>query len=68
MAERQQPDVFGEEPQSTHVPNSDDETLEELGYRQEFKREFGFWSIFGLSFSALGLLPSVAATLGFSLG
>jgi hypothetical protein len=46
----------------------DDETLKELGYRQEFKRKFNFWSLFSLSFSAVGLLPSVAATLGYSLG
>jgi hypothetical protein len=48
--------------------NVDDETLKDLGYRQEFKRKFGFWSIFSLSFSYLGLIPSVAATLGYSLG
>jgi hypothetical protein len=48
--------------------NIDDETLKDLGYRQEFKRKFGFWTIFSLSFSFLGLLPSVAATLQYSLG
>jgi len=68
MAERQYPDGLREEPESTHVTNSDDDILEELGYRQEFKRKFGLWSIFGLSFSALGLLPSLAATLGYALG
>jgi hypothetical protein len=46
----------------------DDETLEELGYRQEFKRTFSRWSIFSLSFSTMGLLPSMAATLDYSLG
>lgn len=48
--------------------NLDVQTLEGLGYRQEFKRQFRLWSIFSLSFSSLGLLPSVSATLGYSLG
>ena len=48
--------------------DSDDEGLLALGYRQEFKREFTVWSIFCLSFSSLGLLPSIAATLYYTLG
>jgi hypothetical protein len=55
-------------PRISTVINSDDETLGELGYRQEFKRKFNLRSIFSLSFSTLGLLPSIAATLGYSLG
>jgi hypothetical protein len=55
-------------PQISTVINSDDEILGELGYRQEFKRKFSLWSIFGLSFATLGLLPSVAATMGYALG
>ena len=51
-----------------HVPDADEEILVALGYRQEFKRKFTIWSSFSVSFSVLGLLPSVAATLGFSLG
>ena len=53
------------------VPESvdaDEAVLNGLGYRQEFKRKFNMWSIFSLSFSSLGLLPSMAATLTFSLG
>ena len=46
----------------------DDDVLVALGYRQEFKREFTVWSIFCLSFSSLGLLPSIAATLYYTLG
>lgn len=48
--------------------DSDDGVLVALGYRQEFRREFTVWSIFCLSFSSLGLLPSIAATLYFTLG
>lgn len=46
----------------------DTEILEALGYRQEFKRKFTVWSNFSVSFSSLGLLPSIAATLAFTLG
>jgi hypothetical protein len=60
-------EVEGGPPIST-VINSDDKTLGELGYRQEFRRKFNLRSIFSLSFSTLGLLPSIAATLGYSLG
>lgn len=49
--------------------NIDDEgDLRELGYKQELKRKFTMESVFCLSFSAMGLLPSLAATLSFSLG
>jgi hypothetical protein len=47
---------------------ADEEVLAKLGYRQEFRRKFTLWSNFSLSFSSLGLLPSVAATLTFTLG
>lgn len=48
--------------------DADDEALKTLGYRQEFKRHLSLLSIFSLSFSILGVLPSIAATLSFSLG
>jgi hypothetical protein len=54
--------------ETSFLVDVDDETLKDLGYRQEFKRKFNSWTIFSLSFSYLGLLPSVAATLGYSLG
>lgn len=43
--------------------NSDEEVLISLGYKPEFKREFGLWSTFCVSFAVLGLLPSIASTL-----
>ena len=58
----------GDAPVIDHVLDADEEVLVALGYRQEFKRKFNIWSSFSVSFSVLGLLPSVAATLGFSLG
>jgi len=51
-----------------HVMSADEEALVALGYKQEFKREFGLWSSFSVSFALLGLLPSIASTLFFGLG
>src|ERR1700692_914493 len=58
----------GDAPVLDHVPDADEEILISLGYRQDFKRKFTIWSSFSVSFSVLGLLPSVAATLYYSLG
>lgn len=38
----------------------DDVFLASLGYKQVFKREFSKLELFGVSFSAIGLLPSIA--------
>ncbi|KAF7867014.1 uncharacterized protein EAF02_009800 [Botrytis sinoallii] len=51
-----------------HLVDTDEEILVSLGYKQEFKRELSIWSSFGVSFSCLGLLPSIASTLGYNLG
>ena len=58
----------GDVPIIVHQPDYDEEILLALGYRQDFKRKFNLWSSFCVSFSVLGLLPSIAATLAFSLG
>lgn len=50
-----------------HEADADEEILVSLGYKQEFKRELSIWSSFGVSFSCLGLLPSIASTLSFNL-
>ena len=47
---------------------ADEEVLAALGYRPEFKREFGLWTSFCVSFAVLGLLPSFASTLYFGMG
>ena len=46
----------------------DDKTLGALGYKQQFKRDFTVIESFSVSFSVLGLLPSVASTIYYSLG
>jgi hypothetical protein len=56
---------FGEE----ELPVDHDElVLLSLGYKQEFKREFSFWTTFCVSFAVLGLLPSFASTLYYGMG
>ncbi|GAB7346952.1 hypothetical protein MBLNU459_g2010t2 [Dothideomycetes sp. NU459] len=46
----------------------DEKTLGALGYRQEFKRDFSIWESFSVSFSVLGILPSIASTISYGLG
>ncbi|KAG8853625.1 hypothetical protein FRB96_008042 [Tulasnella sp. 330] len=48
--------------------SADDAALAACGYKQEFKREFTVWTSFAVSFSVLGLLPSVAVTLIYGMG
>ena len=38
-----------------------------LGYKQELKRNFALPEVFGISFSIIGLLASIASTLSFSI-
>jgi len=38
-----------------------------LGYKQEFKRAFNSLEVFGLAFSIMGLLPSIASVLSSSV-
>ncbi|KAG9005132.1 hypothetical protein FRB94_001824 [Tulasnella sp. JGI-2019a] len=51
-----------------HELTADDAALAACGYKQEFKREFTVWTSFAVSFSVLGLLPSVAVTLVYGMG
>lgn len=48
-----------------HEVDSDEARILALGYKQEFRREFNALSVFAVSFSVLGLLPSVAATFDY---
>lgn len=38
-----------------------------LGYKQELRRNFTMIEVFGIAFSIMGLLPSIASTLAFSI-
>lgn len=50
-----------------HPVDRDEAVILALGYKQEFRREFSLWTTFGVSFSVLGLLPSITSTLWYSL-
>ncbi|SCU83365.1 LAMI_0C02938g1_1 [Lachancea mirantina] len=49
---------------------SDQQVLAEIGYKEELRREFSTVQIFGVAFSIMGLLPSIASTMdgGLSAG
>ncbi|CAI7577814.1 unnamed protein product [Penicillium bialowiezense] len=45
----------------------DNELLATLGYKQELRRHYSTVQIFAVAFSIMGLLPSIASTLSFSM-
>ncbi|KAF4550558.1 GABA-specific permease-like protein [Elsinoe fawcettii] len=45
----------------------DAKVLAAMGYKQELKRNFTKIEVFGIAFSIMGLLPSIASTLSFSI-
>lgn len=47
--------------------NGDTELLAEIGYKQELDRHFGTAQVFGIAFSIMGLLPSIASILPIAL-
>jgi uncharacterized membrane protein YesL len=49
------------------VALNDEDLLALLGYKQEFKRDFSGLELFGLSFSIIGVVQSIAIVLLFSL-
>lgn len=53
--------------QKTAIERTDEELLASLGYKQEFKRAFTGLETFGIAFSIIGLLPSIASVLVYSI-
>ncbi|KAF8507404.1 amino acid/polyamine transporter I [Gautieria morchelliformis] len=47
--------------------HNDEDLLARLGYKQEFKRDFSRLELFGMSFSIVGVVQSIAAVLLFSI-
>ncbi|CCD23975.1 Uga4p NDAI_0C03150 [Naumovozyma dairenensis CBS 421] len=43
---------------------NDNQLLAEIGYKQELKRQFSTLQVFGIAFSIMGLLPSIASVMG----
>lgn len=57
-----------EEPQINAIfSNSDNELLAQIGYKPELKRRFSTIQVFGVAFSIMGLLPSIASIVGTGL-
>jgi len=54
-------------PARDDIKAQDEALLASLGYKQEFKRAFTPFEVFGVAFSIIGLLPSIASVLFFSL-
>ncbi|KAM5537391.1 hypothetical protein V8D89_008910 [Ganoderma adspersum] len=46
----------------------DDGFLEQMGYKQEFRRDFTFLGLFSLVSSELAILPGVAGTIWYTMG
>ena len=44
-----------------------DRCLAKLGYKQELRRNFTLIEVFGIAFSIMGLLPSIASTLSYAI-
>jgi amino acid transporter len=45
----------------------DEELLAEIGYKQELRRHYSTIQVFGIAFSIMGLLPSIASTMNVGL-
>ncbi|KAH7342467.1 amino acid permease-domain-containing protein [Rhexocercosporidium sp. MPI-PUGE-AT-0058] len=54
-------------PRELLAGEADTELLAKLGYKQELRRNFSMIEVFGIAFSIMGLLPSIASTLAFSI-
>lgn len=49
------------------IKKADVRLLAQLGYKQEFKRDFKPLEVFGVAFSIIGLTPSIASVLFYSI-
>ncbi|CAK7891892.1 GABA-specific permease [[Candida] anglica] len=57
-----------EEPQIDAIMStSDNQLLAEIGYKPELQRHFSTLQVFGVAFSIMGLLPSIASVLSTAL-
>ena len=52
-----------ERTRGTNGSYNDEDLLARLGYKQEFKRDFSRLELFGLSFSIVGVVQSIAYVL-----
>ncbi|KAH7882169.1 amino acid/polyamine transporter I [Phlebopus sp. FC_14] len=54
-------------PAKEAIALADEQLLAQLGYKQEFKRAFHPLEVFGIAFSIIGLLPSIASVLFYAI-
>ncbi|KUJ09413.1 gaba permease [Mollisia scopiformis] len=59
--------VLGNDETTVLADSGDAELLAQLGYKQELKRNFTTFEVFGIAFSIISLLPSIASTLSYSI-
>jgi hypothetical protein len=59
--------VIGLKEGSSTAIDADDQLLATLGYRAELKREFSYFTVFGQSFGAMGIAPTIAESIIFPL-
>ncbi|KAA8650229.1 hypothetical protein EYZ11_004441 [Aspergillus tanneri] len=52
---------------STSIMADDAQLLAKMGYKQELRRQYSTLQIFAVAFSIMGLVPSIASTIAFSL-
>ncbi|KAH3899076.1 probable GABA-specific permease [Saccharomycodes ludwigii] len=52
---------------NAQTAHGDEALLAEIGYKQELKRQFSTLQVFGIAFSIMGLLPSIATVMGGGL-
>jgi hypothetical protein len=52
---------------STHYRSRLAFTESDNSYKQELRRNFSLIEVFGIAFSIMGLLPSIASTLAYSI-
>ncbi|KAI0264623.1 APC amino acid permease [Gloeopeniophorella convolvens] len=49
------------------VTDGDNLLLASLGYKQELRREFTPWELFGLGFNGIGVFPSIASVIAYAV-
>ncbi|KIP04158.1 hypothetical protein PHLGIDRAFT_120946 [Phlebiopsis gigantea 11061_1 CR5-6] len=54
--------------ESFDIATADDVELEQLGYKQEFKRDFSFIGLWSLVSSELAVMPGIAGSIWYTMG
>ncbi|CAI7601375.1 unnamed protein product [Penicillium bialowiezense] len=67
MELKSDPEAVASGAPDTIVDRGDVQLLARMGYKQELRRQYSTSQIFAVAFSIMGLVPSIASTLSFSL-